>query len=905
MRDFLRTIHHERVSDILLLREWPRILQGKVERQELINVCKSHGESIEVIMKFDSATGIDLRLCAMLLRLADILDFDTTRAPDAVYYYSGFDKHVDPASRFSKEEWMKHLSSHGFSFERVENRAFPYDLPYNATCPSMKIEQTVNVYIDWVDKELAACQGMIRFCNDKWRNLKLPRKVVRNISANGYLSGQFCLTLDQEKVLELLVGKNLYHDPSVFVRELLQNAIDAVRTREQLDKNLPRNWKPQINIRSWMDEEGYHWFRIEDNGIGMNEDIIKRYFLKVGRSYYASAEFRQEKYRTQADDEYTPISRFGIGILSCFMGDKRTNQVEISTKHYSPNSEALRMSMHGTSGYYYLANKNVCRNPVEMKGVLPEEKKAYRSDAGTAIAVRTNLYQSRIYHSFKEILDHYIVYPVVPIHYEDENVCVDYPTEQEMMQEIHSVETSAINGDGIYELVPTDMEIQKWENEISGLKIEEKPKLFLKCIALDNCTETDFLSGVVLLFNLSSGKNTCTITLGTDVVEARTRIKVNRRKSKLMLAMELEFPNAFEEKMSAIESCQFYESVIISEEEKTLYQKYCKLRDGNEILLCDLESFEWYKNFFGNYTKETPISIAAHNGILCGNADFFLSSHFLNEMQDVILLLKDSYRPEVDVARVGIKQLPLEVALELEILRKEWEDQGFQTFDFGNEEMLFDNWMTPQKEYLKLLEERPDLMKRLYINTTQGKIFLEEVRGTLLEVGELEVLNVPYISNDSFFFRKQNLYEYFCMAYLKQNYTLKGMFLYGESKVVVLPKDSSRITKGTEEFPPSFFLPIENKEPYFTHEDAYGDRYFCNENHPLSQFLIKNRQHLEKLAPGLYRELLHSIAEDSMKIMMERVNTCLRHLQSLPHPELRVPQEAFLKETDFCGVHIA
>ena len=28
----------------------------------------------------------------------------------------------------------------------------------------------------------------------------------------------------------------------------------------------------QVNIRSWMDEEGYHWFRIEDNGTGMTKE---------------------------------------------------------------------------------------------------------------------------------------------------------------------------------------------------------------------------------------------------------------------------------------------------------------------------------------------------------------------------------------------------------------------------------------------------------------------------------------------------------------------------------------------------------------------------------------------------------------------------------------------------------
>ena len=38
------------------------------------------------------------------------------------------------------------------------------------------------------------------------------------------MSGDFCLTLDQDRILQLLMGENLYDNRDVFVRELLQNA---------------------------------------------------------------------------------------------------------------------------------------------------------------------------------------------------------------------------------------------------------------------------------------------------------------------------------------------------------------------------------------------------------------------------------------------------------------------------------------------------------------------------------------------------------------------------------------------------------------------------------------------------------------------------------------------------------
>ena len=272
IQNYLRNIHHERVMDLLFSIEWPNVLNGKVDREDLVCVCQSHGKDIAALDEMKETATIDLRFCAILLRLADILDFDTSRAPEAVYRYSGFQRADDFNMLKSKEEWDKHLASQGFDFLHINKRTHMYSLDYSATCRSMQVEQTVSCYLDWVDKELDHCAKQLKRFTGRWQDFILPGKISRNIKSEGYVSGQYRLSLDQDKILELLIGKDLYSDPSVFVRELIQNAIDAVRTREQLDKNLPSGWKGQINIRCWMDQEGYHWFRIEDNGTGMTEE---------------------------------------------------------------------------------------------------------------------------------------------------------------------------------------------------------------------------------------------------------------------------------------------------------------------------------------------------------------------------------------------------------------------------------------------------------------------------------------------------------------------------------------------------------------------------------------------------------------------------------------------------------
>ena len=500
--NFFRSIHHERIGELLQKIEWPRALRGSIDKVDLIRVCKSHGEEVSELAALDQVHSLDRRFCAILLRLADILDFDDSRAPQAIYEYNEFDERTSYSEQFSEEEWEKHLSSSGFRFESVKDRSYPYPLDFTAECRSIQIEQKVKCYLDWVDWELDECSKMLRRFAGTWNDFVLPAKVERHIQSDGYLSGQYRITLDQDQVMELFVGENLYSDPAVFVRELIQNAIDAVRTRKQMDRSLPSDWTGQINIRTWS-ERGYHWFRIEDNGIGMTEDIIRNYFLKVGRSYYNSDEFRKEKHQCKADPDYTPVSRFGIGILSCFMGDKKTNRVEVSTKHFSENGiyyPALRLSMRGINGYYYMADQKKKHTPEPMQGVTDEERALYRNEPGTVVAVRTNLYQIGKYRGFREIIDQYVLYPEVPIHFEsEEEGCYDYPTEKEFMDGIHGLKMAeGAEEKGGSKFLFSDEDMKYLQGKLPGLVCRQRPGVVIRCVALDDYMHSPYLTGVTL-----------------------------------------------------------------------------------------------------------------------------------------------------------------------------------------------------------------------------------------------------------------------------------------------------------------------------------------------------------------------------------------------------------------------
>lgn len=811
IQNYLRSIHHERVMELLYAIEWPVVLEGKVDREDLIRVCQSHGKDIASLDEMETTATVDLRFCAILLRLADILDFDTSRAPEAVYRYSGFQNANDPNALKSKEEWEKHLASRGFDFLHVGERTHMYPLDYSATCRSMQVEQTVSCYLDWVDHELNDCGRQLKRFAGAWQDFILPGKVRRNIKSEGYVSGQYRLSLDQDKILELLIGKDLYSDPSVFVRELIQNAIDAVRTRERLDKNLPSGWKGQINIRCWMDQEGYHWFRIEDNGIGMTQEVIMDHFLKIGSSYYASDAFTKSKLQCNADADYMPISRFGIGILSCFMGDDQTNQVEVSTKHFTEGQvcyPALRLSMYGINGYFYLSDKDKRHMPGPMKGVTQKEKAPYLTQAGTVTAVRTNLYQTGKYRGFKEIVDKYVIYPPVAVHYDGEEGSCDYLTEEDFSDAVDficSPEGLGENGEREYE-IPREA-LEKLYRKIPEISFQKPPKLVLKCISLKDCTSTPFLKGALLTVKAEGEHDPVKLKLGNEYVEARVNVDSIKdpQRNQIGIKIEIYLENEFERRMEVLDDeysrhtkCwndlmgetelsysqdtfgrevlrginensihnndwkeqmkkrydiseeklnekifevkdRMMKSVNLNREEVAVLQEYKAFQREWFFALGSLSEFEWYDRNFRNIINRTgAYSVAAHNGIWCGEANFFFGSD--NDLNlATIVLMKDKYRPYLDVARDGVRGLTLEAASEIEIIKRNLVHQGFR-LDGNLSRLGGENYSyIVMADYCDLLSERKDLAEQLIFDTSEGFLSNESLACELLKKERIEI----------------------------------------------------------------------------------------------------------------------------------------------------------------------
>lgn len=96
----------------------------------------------------------------------------------------------------------------------------------------------------------------------------------------------------------------MYSGPQVFVREILQNGVDAIRARALHEPTFDH----QINIELIQGE--FPTLIFEDNGIGLTEEEVHQFLATIGQS---SKRNLIDHFRTNL------IGQFGIGLLSCFM----------------------------------------------------------------------------------------------------------------------------------------------------------------------------------------------------------------------------------------------------------------------------------------------------------------------------------------------------------------------------------------------------------------------------------------------------------------------------------------------------------------------------------------------------------------------------------------------------------
>ncbi len=325
------------------LREWYGPLIGELAASHWWPVDRLAGEFRHPIgsLPWQPSEWIiePLRL-ACILRLADATQVDSRRAPS--YLFS-----LRRPRGVSREHWrfQEHISRPYRKGDRVTYsslRPFP---PQDATAWWLALE-----YLRGIDRELKAVDALL---HDLGRD-RLAARAVAGVDSPERFAELFraqdwrpidasVKVSDIPALVGTLGGQQLYGDePEVALRELIQNAQDAVLARQTLQPDFPLG---RVEIR--LTRTDGDWFlEVRDYGTGMDEDTLVHGLLDFGTSGWSATSVRN-RLPGLADGGFRPSGRFGIGFFSVFLlGD----QVELITRRYDASlADARRLTFDGPS----------------------------------------------------------------------------------------------------------------------------------------------------------------------------------------------------------------------------------------------------------------------------------------------------------------------------------------------------------------------------------------------------------------------------------------------------------------------------------------------------------------------------------------------------------------------------
>ena len=260
-------------------------------------------------------------LLACLLRCADAAQVEQARTPDFLY---GLLK----LKGVSELHW------------RAQNRiaapvidgSDPRALVYSSTIP-FAIQDADAWWIAFdalqvANRELQTVDALLRdlrlpaFRINRIANAEAPDRLATNLVAEGWhpVSAEVRIT-KVDNVVDMFGGEQLYgKDLHVPLRELIQNAADAVNQRKVLEP-LTSTYVGNIIVRSEAgrcDEIEGHWLHVEDDGLGMSEAVLTGPLIDFGNSYMSSGIVKSERPGLVAKRQRR-IGQFGIGFFSVFI----------------------------------------------------------------------------------------------------------------------------------------------------------------------------------------------------------------------------------------------------------------------------------------------------------------------------------------------------------------------------------------------------------------------------------------------------------------------------------------------------------------------------------------------------------------------------------------------------------
>jgi len=267
---------------------------------------------------------VDPLKMAAILRVADISHLDDRRA-------AGFARAVRSPASSSRPHWIfqEHLQKPQLRDGRLvftSSRPFPLE-ESGAWWLCFETLQDVDRELQRTDA-LLADESRERFAARGVAGIEDPARLTERVPTDGWLPVSALVRVSNvARLVRTLGGEALYGpDQTVPLRELIQNAADAVRARRILDDQPA--WG-RIAVRMGTDTEG-SWIEVEDDGVGMSGEVLCGALLDFGSAYWGSPRMIRD-FPGLLSKGFTSIGTYGIGFFSVFMwGD----HVRVTTRRF-------------------------------------------------------------------------------------------------------------------------------------------------------------------------------------------------------------------------------------------------------------------------------------------------------------------------------------------------------------------------------------------------------------------------------------------------------------------------------------------------------------------------------------------------------------------------------------------
>ena len=270
---------------------------------------------------------VDALKLAFLLRTADASHIDGLRAPWFLFALRRPEGISEDHWRFqaklgqpTRTQGGELRITSGSQFSHAERKA--WWLAYDTVC--------------MIDRELRDAHALMRdegrrcFAATCVLGAETPEAFARQVRVRDWEPVNAAPKIaDVPKVIAALGGSKLYGDePWIALRELLQNALDAVRALRAL--GYLGETEGEVEVRAEHADGDDWWLHVTDTGIGMSRHVLTNVLLDFGNSLWRSDALRDEL-PGLAKSGFDAVGQFGIGFYSVFM---LGSQVRVTTRRF-------------------------------------------------------------------------------------------------------------------------------------------------------------------------------------------------------------------------------------------------------------------------------------------------------------------------------------------------------------------------------------------------------------------------------------------------------------------------------------------------------------------------------------------------------------------------------------------